>query len=181
VLSENNICVVSGAAIGIDTIANNVAFHCGSTVAVLGSGLAVPYPRSNRTLFERMARSRNALVLSEFPDHEVAMRWNFPRRNRVIAALCDFLLVIEAAHASGSMITACLAADFGVDVGALPGPVCSPTSQGSNHLIKEGAFCIERPEEILERLDILGHQKGNLMEKPGHAATSYSEQKPLLF
>jgi DNA processing protein len=111
----------------------------------------------------------------------VAVRWNFPKRNRIIAALCDFLLVIEAAHASGSMITACLAADFGVDVGALPGPVTSPTSQGSNHLIKEGAFCIERPEEILERLDILGHQKGNLMENHGHAATARTSQQSLLF
>jgi len=157
VLSENQVCVVSGAAIGIDTIANSVAYQSGTTAAVLGSGLGVPYPRTNLALFERMASSQNALLLSEFEDHEVAMRWNFPKRNRIIAALCDFLLVIEAARASGSMITACLAADCGVDVGALPGPVSSPLSQGSNLLIKEGAFCIEQPEEILERLEILGH------------------------
>jgi DNA processing protein len=164
VLAENGVCVVSGAAIGIDTIANSVAFQHGYTAAVLGSGLGFPYPRSNRYLFERMAHSPNSLILSEFPDHEVAARWNFPKRNRVIAALCDFVFVIEAAVASGSMITACLAADLGVDVGALPGPVHSPTSQGSNQLIKEGAVCIERPEEILERLAILRHQRGNLTE-----------------
>jgi len=181
VLAQNGICVVSGAAIGIDTVANTTAFNHGCSVAVLGSGLAVPYPRSNRFLFEHMAQSKHGLILSEFDDWEVAARWNFPRRNRVIAALVDFVLVIEAAVASGSMITATLAADLGVDVGALPGPVNSPTSQGSNLLIKEGAFCIERPEEILERLAFLGHQRGNLMETARHAGTTDPKQSTLLF
>lgn len=181
VLAENGVCVVSGAAIGIDTIANCVAFEHGHTVAILGSGLAFPYPRSNLNLFQRIADSKTSLLLSEFEDHEVAARWNFPRRNRVIAAISDFVFVIEAAVASGSMITASYAADFGVDVGALPGPVHSPTSQGSNLLIKEGAFCIERPEEILERLAILGHQKGKLREAIRHAGLANDQKPTVLF
>lgn len=178
VLASKGVSIVSGAAIGIDTIANTLAFHHGHSVAILGSGLGAPYPRSNLGLFQRMAQSPRGLILSEFEDHEAAVRWNFPRRNRVIAALCDFVLVIEAAVASGSMITAHLAAELGVDVGALPGPVHSATSQGSNQLIKQGAFCIESPEEVLERLTFLGHDPSCSEENSRHgiaASTSHTE------
>jgi len=172
VLAGAGVCIVSGAAIGIDTVANCVAHSYGCTAAVLGSGLLAPYPRSNMGLFETLHRSGRGLILSEFADTQRAEKWNFPRRNRVIAALCDFVLVVEAALASGSMITARLAADLGVDVGAIPGPVHSSTSQGTNLLIKEGAFCIERPEEILERLTILGHLRGSLWETSRHESNS---------
>lgn len=158
-LAEQGVCVISGAAIGVDTVANMISHACGSSVAVLGSGLQRPYPKSNQLLLKTMATSGRGLILSEFDDLQRAEKWNFPRRNRIIAALCDFLMVIEAASASGTLITAHLAADCGVDVGALPGPVHSPNSQGSNQLIKEGAFCIENPEEILERFINLGHQE----------------------
>ncbi|MFZ9519599.1 MAG: DNA-processing protein DprA [Silvanigrellaceae bacterium] len=163
-LAESGVCVISGAAIGIDTVANVIAHNSGASVAVLGSGLENTYPRANKGLFQCLEHSGRGLLLSEFPDQQRAEKWNFPRRNRIIAALCDFILVVEAGVQSGTMITARLAAEMGVDVGALPGPVHSPTSQGSNLLIKDGAFCIESPEEILERLSILGHQKDGSRE-----------------
>lgn len=163
-LAAEGICVLSGAAIGIDTVANLSAHAAGTTAAVLGSGLLRPYPRSNISLLKTLATSGRGLILSEFDDHQRAEKWNFPRRNRIIAALADFLLVVEAGVNSGTLITAHLAADYGTDVGALPGPVHSPTSQGSNQLIKEGAFCIEHPEEILERFINLSHQKGRRQE-----------------
>lgn len=180
-LAENGICVISGAAIGIDTVANLMAHAYGSSVAVLGSGLAMPYPRSNLSLLHAMSLSGRGLILSEFADLQRAEKWNFPRRNRIIAGLCDFLLVIEAGLASGTLITAHLAADIGVDVGALPGPVHSPTSQGSNLLIKEGAFCIERPEEILERFVILGHQESGHQETAAHDEIRRQPVSPSLF
>ncbi|MEN9809194.1 MAG: hypothetical protein RLZZ488_761 [Pseudomonadota bacterium] len=180
-LAENGVCVVSGAAIGIDTVANLMAHAYGASVAVLGSGLAMPYPRSNLSLLSAMSRSGRGLILSEFPDQQRAEKWNFPRRNRIIAGLCDFLLVVEAGLASGTLITAHLAADLGVEVGALPGPVHSPTSQGSNLLIKEGAFCIERPEEILERFVILGHQESGHQETAAHDEFRRQPVSPPLF
>lgn len=163
-LAEQGICIISGAAIGIDTVANLVAHSAGSSVAVLGSGLACPYPRSNIPLLRSLATTGRGLILSEFEEHQRAERWNFPKRNRIIAALADFLLVIEARLNSGTLITARLAAEHGVEVGALPGPVHAGTSHGSNLLIKEGAFCIERPEEILERFINLSHQGGGRRE-----------------
>lgn len=180
-LAEQGVCVISGAAIGIDTVANVISHASGTSVAILGSGLSLPYPSSNRLLLENMAQSGRGLVVSEFEDHQRAEKWNFPRRNRIIAALCDFLLVVEAGLGSGSMITAHLAAAIGVDVGAIPGPIHSPTSQGSNQLIKEGAFCIESPEEILERLANLGHQNSGIREIPGNDATQQSNFLSSLF
>jgi DNA protecting protein DprA len=180
-LAENGVCVVSGAAIGIDTVANLMGHNSGASVAVLGSGLGVPYPRANTGLFRCMEYSGRGLLLSEFPDDQRAEKWNFPKRNRIIAGLCDFLLVIEAGLHSGTMITAHLAADIGVDVGALPGPVHSPTSQGSNLLIKDGAFCIESPEEILERLANLGHQKDGTRETLTDDSALLPRTHPTLF
>ena len=180
-LAESGVCVVSGAAIGIDTVANLIGHNSGASVAVLGSGIGVPYPRANTALFRCMENSGRGLVLSEFPDQQRAEKWNFPKRNRIIAALCDFLMVIEAGVRSGTMITAQLAADIGVDVGALPGPVYSPTSQGSNLLIKDGAFCVENPEEILERLANLGHQKDATRETSTDDASVLPRTHPTLF
>jgi DNA protecting protein DprA len=180
-LAEHGLCVVSGAAIGIDTVANICSHECGMSVAVLGSGLMTPYPRSNIALLHALGRSGRGLILSEFDDFQRAEKWNFPKRNRIIAALCDFLLVIEAALGSGTLITAHLAADYGIEVGALPGPVHSPNSQGSNQLIKEGAFCIERPEEILERFVNLSHQWGRIQETSENESEFYRPPLSPLF
>ncbi|MBX9704266.1 MAG: DNA-protecting protein DprA [Silvanigrellaceae bacterium] len=151
-LAQAGITVLSGGAIGIDTIANATALEFGSSIAVLGSGLKALYPQSNIGLFKRMAHSNQGLLLSQFNDFEMARKYHFPLRNQVIAMLCDFLMIIEAACTSGSLITANAALEYGVDIGALPGPVDSPNSQGTNLLIKNGAFCIQSPKEIIEHL-----------------------------
>ena len=100
-LASAGVTVLSGAAIGIDTIANSTALSYGNTVAVLGSGLCVPYPRSNKSLIEQIGKGSGSLVLSELEAHEPPARWHFPRRNKIIAALSHFVLVIEAMPASG--------------------------------------------------------------------------------
>ena len=180
-LATAGVTVLSGAAIGIDTIVNSTALSSGNTVAVLGSGLYVPYPRSNRKLIEQIGSRKNSLLLSELDPYEPPARWNFPRRNRIIAALSHFVLVIEAMPASGSLITAGFAAEIGVDVGALPGPVNSLSSSGCNLLIKEGAFCIEKPEEVLERLGFLGHQMAGCARVHQKARTTHDKKQQLLF
>lgn len=180
-LASAGVTVISGAAIGIDTIANATALKVGSTIAILGSGLAVPYPRSNIRLLETIAHGPRSLVLTELDEDEPPTRWNFPRRNRIIAALSQFVLVIEAMPASGSLITASFAAEIGVDVGAVPGPVDSPTSSGCNHLIKEGAFCIEKPEEVLERLGFLVHQKPDVRRVTQKSGTIHDRKQQVLF
>ena len=151
-LAKAGCCIVSGGAIGIDSIANARALDSGASCAVIGSGVNKLYPSSNIPLFHDLSRSPQGLLLSEFPDDQSPARWNFPRRNQTIAALADFLLVVEAHLTSGSLITANAALDFGVDVGALPGPVDSVTSSGTNALIKAGAYVIETPNDVLDRL-----------------------------
>lgn len=152
VLAEAGCCIVSGGAIGIDSIANSRALDSGASCAVIGSGVNKLYPASNIPLFLDLSRSSNGLLLSEFPDDLPPGKWNFPRRNQTIAALADFVLVIEAHVTSGSLITANAALDFGIDLGAVPGPVDSMTSSGTNALLKAGAYVIETPSDVLERL-----------------------------
>lgn len=155
-LAKAGCTVLSGAAIGVDAIANSTALESGgSSVAVIGSGISNLYPLSNLYLFQCLKNSEKGLILSQFATHEPPRKWNFPRRNCSIAMLCDFLFVVEAAHTSGSLITAHAALDLGVDVGALPGSVDSPNSAGTNALIQNGAFCIQRPEDIIERVRYL--------------------------
>ncbi len=145
--------VVSGGAIGIDTIANSCAWEeKGGSVVVLGSGLNHPYPSSNISLFQKMRSSTNGLVVSEFSPQEAPTKWSFPRRNHTIAALADYVLVIEAAESSGSIITAMSALDLGIDVGAIPNRLGAPLSSGTNKLIQEGAFCVQQPQDVLERV-----------------------------
>lgn len=154
-LAQNGVAVLSGGAIGIDAIANSTALEHGVSIAVLGSGLAELYPPANITLFREMSASHRGLLLSEFHPQQKAEKWNFPRRNRTIAALADFVLVVEAADRSGTMSTVRAALDCNIDVGAIPGPIDIPTSQGTNRLIAEGCFCIQSPEDLLQRLSTI--------------------------
>jgi len=155
-LSQAGCSILSGGAIGIDTIANETAHNQkGFSIAVIGSGIEHLYPSSNSFLFEKMKNSGHGLILSEFEPREPPLRWNFPKRNHSIALLCDFVLVIEAAKTSGSLITANAALDLGVDVGAVPGTVDSPNSEGTNALIQNGAFCIQTARDVLDRVSSL--------------------------
>ncbi|KAB8033483.1 DNA-processing protein DprA [Fluviispira multicolorata] len=147
--------VVSGGAIGIDTIAQEVALQHGNSCCILGNGLQNPYPSSNHILFQKLKKSPQGLIFSEFPMQERAHKWNFPQRNITIASLADFVLVIEATLTSGSLITANAACELGVDVGAVPGCIDNMNSEGTNELIKNGAFCIQNSQDILERLNSL--------------------------
>lgn len=153
-LSAKGCTIISGGAIGIDSIANSVALeHGGGSCAILGSGLKNLYPPSNSFLFKNLVHSKNGLILSEFLESEPPQKWNFPKRNHTIALLADFVLIIEAAFTSGSLITANAALDYGVDVGALPGSVNRDNSEGTNALIQKGAYCIQKPQDVLERVE----------------------------
>jgi DNA processing protein len=148
-LSAAAFTVVSGMARGIDSIAHRAALDGGGrTLAVLGSGIGVPYPRENKKLMERIAAS--GAVLSEFPPDAPPESHHFPRRNRIISGLSLGVVVVEAAEESGSLITARLAAEQGREVFALPGPVTSPLSRGCHRLIQQGAKLIGGIGDILE-------------------------------
>jgi DNA processing protein len=152
-LSSTGVCVVSGLALGIDAAAHEAALgERGSTVAVLGAGIDVVYPRRNARLFDQI--TRDGLILSEFPLGTPPIATNFPRRNRIISGLVRGCLVVEAAMASGSLITARLAAEMGRDVFAVPGSIHSPLSRGCHHLIKQGAKLVETADDILEELGL---------------------------
>jgi DNA processing protein len=157
-LARAGLTVVSGLALGIDAAAHRGALRAlddgaeASTIAVLGTGVDVVYPASNRALHEAI-RSRG-ILLSEFPLGTPGIAHNFPRRNRIIAGLARGVLVVEAALRSGSLITARMAAEAGREVFALPGSIHSPTARGCHRLIKEGAKLVESAQDILDELRI---------------------------
>lgn len=140
--------VVSGMAFGIDAAAHRGALDAdGGTIAVLASGVDRPYPPSHRALHARIAQV--GLVLSEAPIGSHPVPGAFPRRNRIIAALSETLIVIEAGERSGALITARLALELGRTVGAVPGPIDSPRHVGSNWLLSEGASFLGKVSDVL--------------------------------
>lgn len=154
-LSEAGVTVVSGLALGVDGAAHEGALAGpGSTIAVVGTGLDIVYPRAHAALAERVARE--GLVLSEFLLGTAPLAANFPKRNRIVAALSRGTLVIEAALQSGSLITARLAADMGREVLAIPGSIHAPQSRGCHALIKQGAKLVETAGDVLEELRLEG-------------------------
>ena len=150
-LASLGFTIVSGMARGIDSLSHKGALNVGGrTIAVLGSGLDVPYPPENKMLMERIAGS--GCVISEFPAGTQPNRENFPRRNRVISGMSLGVLVIEATSDSGSLITANYALDQGREVFAVPGKVTSPASEGTNELIRKGALLTRKADDIVEEL-----------------------------
>lgn len=149
-LSRAGIGVASGLAAGIDSFAHQACLHAeGYTVAVLGNGVDIFYPASNRDL-QRKIVEKGGCVLSEFPPGTRPRADHFPRRNRVISGLCLGLLVIEAGLKSGAMITVGFALEQGRDVFSVPGNIDSPESAGTNHLIRMGAKPALVVKDILE-------------------------------
>ena len=149
--SEAGLTIVSGLALGIDAAAHRGGLASqGSTIAVLGTGVDIVYPRQNAALAARIAEA--GLLLSEFPLGTPGMAENFPRRNRLISGLSQGCLVVEAALASGSLITARAALDQGREVFALPGSIHSPLAKGNHALIKQGAKLVETAEDVLSEL-----------------------------
>lgn len=146
--------IVSGLALGIDGEAHRGALEAGGrTVAVLGSGLARVYPASHVPLAEQVARA--GAVVSEFPPATPPYKVNFPRRNRVIAGLAHAVVVVEAAARSGALVTARCAVDEGRDVLAVPGHPGSPTAEGTNGLIREGAVLVRGAADVADELDLV--------------------------
>ncbi len=150
-LSEAGVVVVSGLARGIDGVAHRAAL-AGGTIAVLGSALDVPYPRENRPLFHQIGM--RGLAFSEFAPGTPPLPYNFPQRNRIIAALSKAVVVVEARAESGSFITVEHALDLGRDVFAVPGPIGRETSEGTNRLIRDGAMLVTCAADILEELNL---------------------------
>jgi len=148
--------VVSGLALGADTLAHEAAVKAGKpTFGVIGAGMMNFYPQENIELARRMIDSGGA-VLSEFPLGFPIQRTNFPRRNRIVAALCRAVIVTEAGLKSGALITAKLAAELGREVFAVPGHADNAQAQGCHRLIKDGAGLIENFADVLEALGF-GH------------------------
>jgi DNA processing protein len=148
------IVIVSGLALGIDTIAHATALRLKmKTLSIPGSGLSenVIYPRSNLALRNAILKS-GGCMLSEFEEDFKATNWSFPRRNRIMAGLCDAVVIIEAEEKSGSLITARLGLEYNRDVLVLPGSIFSPTSTGTNNLLKDGAHPCLGSKEVLELL-----------------------------
>jgi len=150
-LSDAGLTIVSGLALGIDAAAHRGGLAGpGSTIAVLGTGIDVVYPQRNARLAAEIAES--GLLLSEFPLGTAPAGQNFPRRNRLISGLARGCLVVEAALASGSLITARAAAEQGREVFAMPGSIHSPLAKGCHALIKSGAKLVESAEDVLAEL-----------------------------
>jgi DNA processing protein len=148
-LAQRQLMVVSGLARGVDSAAHRGALEAqGKTVAVLGSGLDVIYPRENKRLAEEIAKC--GAVISEFPLGTGPTPENFPIRNRIISGLALGVVVVEAAEYSGSLITARLALEQNREVFAVPGNITSAQSFGPNHLIKQGAKLVDQWMDVVE-------------------------------
>lgn len=150
---EAGVTVVSGMARGVDAMAHEVALGtAGGTIAVLGTGVDVPYPRENAALHARVAA--RGLVLSEMLPGAPPHAGSFPRRNRLVAALADVTLVVEAGVRSGALITATIADSLGHLVGAVPGPIDSAASRGSNQLLRDGKHVVAAAEDVIALINL---------------------------
>ncbi|MDP3231067.1 MAG: DNA-processing protein DprA [Acidovorax sp.] len=156
-LHSAGLTIVSGLALGVDAAAHEGALDvavpgsgAAATIAVVGTGLDRVYPRKNLDLAHRIAT--NGLLVSEYPLGTPPLPANFPKRNRIISGLSQGTLVVEAALASGSLITARMAVEQGREVFAIPGSIHAPQSRGCHALIRQGAKLVESAQDVLEEL-----------------------------
>ena len=187
-LHSAGLTIVSGLALGVDAAAHEGALDSATppcaraaTIAVVGTGLDRVYPRKNLDLAHRIAA--HGLIVSEYPLGTPPLPGNFPKRNRIISGLSQGTLVVEAALASGSLITARMAAEQGREVFAIPGSIHAPQSRGCHALIRQGAKLVESAQDVLEELKIpattvpgLPHEGVNA---PGAAASDETEDPVL--
>ena len=148
---ERKVSIISGLARGVDSLAHQLTLELnGETIAVIGNGINICYPKENQSLYD--AIGKKGLILSEYPLDSPPLKFHFPYRNRIIAGLSHGLCVIEAKLHSGSLITANVALSENRQVFALPGNITSEYSKGTNELITAGAFPIRNANDILESL-----------------------------
>lgn len=176
-LASLGVTIVSGLAAGIDTSAHEGALDVGGrTIAVLGCGVDLVYPRQNLGLKE--AVTKNGAVVSEFPPGTKVEPWHFPLRNRIISGLSLGVIVVEGHYDSGAMITAKEALEQGREVFAVPGQTGFDQSKGPHWLIKQGAKLVESVEDVLEELKI--HVQGPVscvLSQKDYSSLSHDEQK----
>ncbi len=167
------VCVLSGLALGIDGRAHRAALDAGGiTAAVLGCGADVVYPRCHRALYEKIVS--HGVVFSEYAPGFAPTAWSFPERNRLLAALGDAVVVVEAPARSGALITVQRAMELGSDVFAVPGPITTRESDGCNRLIYDGATPCLAPDEVVEDfLRVTRMERGN--REPAAAAARTDE------
>jgi DNA processing protein len=150
-LAPTGLTIVSGLALGVDCASHTAALDAGgTTIAVLGTGIDVIYPRANRRLYRRIAE--HGLIVTEFPPDSPPRPEHFPIRNRVISGLAHGTVIVEATSRSGSLITARMAAEQGREVFAVPGSIFSPGSEGPHRLVQYGAKLVHDAEDILHEL-----------------------------
>jgi len=159
-LTDYDITVVSGMANGIDAYAHRGSINNkGKTIAVLGCGVDICYPASNKELMDKI--SENGLIISEYEPGTLPMPYRFPMRNRIISGLCFGTVIVEAGLNSGSLITAECAAEQGRNIYAIPGNINSIYSFGANKLIKDGATPLIVLDDIIDELGIQKNNKDN--------------------
>jgi DNA processing protein len=150
-LAVSGLTVVSGLALGIDAAAHVGALEGqGGAIAVLACGPDLTYPARHRGLYRQLRRE--GVVMAEMPPGQRALKWGFPARNRIMAALGAITVVVEAADPSGTLITASFASDLGRTVGAVPGRVTAGVAEGSNRLLRDGAAVIRSAEDVLDEI-----------------------------
>ncbi len=176
-LAEINFTIVSGMALGVDATAHRSAIEVsGYTIAVLGNGVDLPFPRENESLYSEII-DKNGLIISEYPLGMQPTVGSFPARNRIVAALSDGVLVTEAGEESGSLITANIAFELGKPVFAVPGPITSSLSFGTSSLLKNGAKIVTRVEDII---DYLGLNVSKLKTKKRDLSGLSKEEKSII-
>ncbi|MBA9086143.1 DNA processing protein [Fontibacillus solani] len=176
-LCSRGITIVSGLARGIDGVCHESALRCGgSTIAVLGTAIDIPYPSEHTSLYYDIAK--RGLIISEYPIGMKGHPGLFPQRNRIIAGITRGTVVVEADARSGSLITADLALESDRDVFAVPGPITSPKSRGTLDLLKQGAKIVTQPQDILEEYeDLLTKRKDVPAPKTQHNLLTDVEQR----
>jgi DNA processing protein len=168
-LAAAGLCVVSGLALGIDGAAHSGAMEAlgGVTVGVAASGVDIPYPRRHARLWAEVV-NRGA-VLSESVPGQAAQAWRFPSRNRIIAGLARAVVIVESHTQGGSMHTVDAAADRGVEIMAVPGPVTSPASAGTNQLLRDGCSPVRHARDVLDQLGDFRAWSGGEAPSPSDA------------
>ncbi len=175
-LAKLGLVIVSGLAVGIDTAAHRAALATGSTVAVLGSGLSRIYPAVNARLADEIS-DKGGTIVSEYPLDATPAKWTFPQRNRIISGLSRGVLVIEAPHKSGALITARLALEQGREVFAVPGNITNTASAGTNALVKDGAKLVDSADDVVSEFPDLAALGTSVAQPPSISGLSPAQRE----